>query len=166
MADNKVTEAAWNLTRSIRETNQTIADHAIAAQERNLHFAQNAFVTGIELVRSQAEANSNLIRTLVEQPRRQQENAQAVANTALAAQEHAVKYAQNVYTNGIDVWNHQVESSRTLAQELVEQAKTQLDLWQTLAHESVNAYTQWLYSPISYYKQAVNYAEEMATVNQ
>lgn len=163
MADNKVTEAAWNLTRSIRETSQTIADNAIAAQERNVRFAQNVFLNGIEVLKSQAEDTSNLVRTLVEQPQKQQENIQAIAQTALAAQERTVKFAQNAYSNGVEVLNHQVESSRTLAQELVGHSKQQVEQVQSLAQESWNVYMQLWFSPIAYYKRTMDEYAEMVS---
>jgi hypothetical protein len=163
MADNKVTETAWNLSRSLRETSQTIADSVIAAQERNIRLAQNAFLTGIETLKSQAEDNSNLMRALVEQPTKQQEAVQAVTNNALVAQERAVKYAQSTYANGVEVLNHQAESARTLAQQLVEQSKQQAEQMQTLAQESWNTYLQFAFSPVSYYKRAVEEYAEMAS---
>ena len=156
MADNKVTEAAWNLTRSIRETSQTIADKTIADQERTLHFAQDLFLNGIEVLKSQAEDTSNLVHTIVEQPQKQQENLHAMTQTALAAQERAVKFAQNAYSNGVEVFNHQVESTRSLTQELVDHSKQQVEQMQALAQESWNVYMQLWFSPISYYKRTMD----------
>ena len=163
MADNKVTETAWNLSRSLRETSQTFADSVIAAQERNIRFAQNTFLIGIETLKSQADDNSNLVRSFVENPTKQQEAIQAVTHNAMVAQERAVKYAQSTYANGVEVLNHQAESARTLAQQLVEQSKQQAEQMQTLAQESWNAYMQFIASPVSYYKRAVEDYAEMAS---
>ena len=156
MADNKVTKTAKNLTHSIREISQTIADKTIADQERTVRFAQDLFLNGIEVLKSQTEDTSNLVHTLMEQPQKQQENLQAIAQTALAAQERSVKFAQNAYSNGVEVLNHQVESTRSLAQELVGQSKHQVDLVQSLAQESWNVYMQLWFSPISYYKRTMD----------
>ena len=163
MADNKVTKTAKNLTHSIRETSQTIADKTIADQERTVRFAQDLFLNGIEVLKSQTEDTSNLVHTLMEQPQKQQENLQAIAQTALAAQERSVKFAQNAYSNGVEVLNHQVESTRSLAQELVGQSKHQVDLVQSLAQESWNVYMQLWFSPISYYKQTMDEYAEMVS---
>jgi hypothetical protein len=163
MADNKVTKTAKNLTHSIRETSQTIADKALADQERTLHFAQDLFLNGIEVLKSQAEDTSNLVHTLMEQPQKQQENIQAIAQTALATQERSVKFAQNAYSNGVEVLNHQVESTRSLAQELVGQSKHQVEQVQSLAQESWNVYMQLWFSPIAYYKRTMDeYAEAVS----
>ncbi len=156
VVDNRVTDAAWSLTRSIRETSQTIADKTIADQERAMRFTQNLFLNGIEVLKSQATDTSNLAHTLVEQPMKQQENLQAITQTALAAQERTVKFAQNAYSNGVEVLNHQIESTRSLSKELVNQSKHQAEQVQTMAQASWNAYMQLWFSPISYYKQTMD----------
>ncbi|MGH2481926.1 MAG: hypothetical protein ACRDHW_19915, partial [Ktedonobacteraceae bacterium] len=104
-----------------------------------------------------------LVRTLVEQPQKQQENMQAIAQTALAAQERTVKFAQNAYSNGVEVLNHQAESGRTLAQELVGYSKQQVEQVQSLAQESWNVYMQLWFSPISYYKRTMDEYAEMVS---
>ncbi len=81
MAKNKVNEATWNLTTSLRETNEAIADSAVAAQERNVRFAQSTFENGIELLKSHAEGTRNLVQTVVEQSEQQQEVFRTVAKT-------------------------------------------------------------------------------------
>jgi len=163
MVDNKITETAWNLTRSLQESSQTIANSTLAAQERNLRFAQNMFLNGLDVLKSQAEDNSNLVRSIVEQPQKTQEAVQAIANTALTAQQRTVQFAQNTYANGVEVLNHQAESARTLTQELVAQSKQQVEQMQSLAQESWNTYLHLLFSPVSFYKQTVKEYAEMAS---
>ena len=86
-----------------------------------------------------------------------------MAQTALAAQERTVKFAQNTYSNGVEVLNHQVESSRALAQELVDHSKHQAEQMQSLAQASWNVYMQLWFSPISYYKRTMDeYAETVS----
>ncbi len=54
-----------------------------------------------------------------------QETSKALADTVVAAQEHNLAFAQSVLENSIEVLRSHAESSRTLIQELVEQAKQQ-----------------------------------------
>src|SRR6266516_3036286 len=108
MADNKVNEAAGNLTESLRETNQAIVESTVEAQKRNLAFAQNTFENGIELLKSHADSTRNLISELAEQSQKQQESFQA------------------------------------------------------LVRESWDTYVDLLFTPFSYYRQAVDTAESIA----
>ena len=54
-----------------------------------------------------------------------QETSKALADTVVAAQEHNLAFAQSVLENSIEMLRSHAESSRTLIQELVEQAKQQ-----------------------------------------
>ena len=105
---DKVNEAAWNLSNSVRDASQAIADSAVAAQERNVKFVQSIFENGVELLKSHAEGTRALTSTLVEQVQKQQ-----------AA-------------------------------------------FQVLAQETWNAYVDYLYAPFSYYEQTLDTAESIA----
>src|SRR6266700_2801618 len=54
-----------------------------------------------------------------------QETSKAIADTVVASQERNLAFAQSVLENSIEVLRSHAESSRTLIQELVEQAKKQ-----------------------------------------
>src|SRR5207248_2024346 len=54
-----------------------------------------------------------------------QETNKAIADTAVATQERNLAFAQSVLENGIEVLKSHAESTRTLMQELVEQARKQ-----------------------------------------
>ena len=60
MTDNKqlqqVQEATWDLVDSFREANRTLADSVMAMQDHNLRFAQNAFLSWMELLTHQTES--------------------------------------------------------------------------------------------------------------
>ncbi|TMD91906.1 MAG: hypothetical protein E6I79_05590, partial [Chloroflexi bacterium] len=73
MAENKINKAVSNLSDSLRETNQAIAESAVATQERNLRFAQGIFENGIEVLKSNAEDTRNLIHTVVDRPQKPQD---------------------------------------------------------------------------------------------
>jgi len=97
---DKVNEAAWNLSQSVRETNQAIADSAVAAQERNMKFAQGIFENGVELLKSHAEDTRAMMEEFVGEPEKDQALFRTLANSAVAAQERNVKFAQNFLQNG------------------------------------------------------------------
>lgn len=84
---------------------------------------------------------------------------EAIADSAVVAQERNIKYARSIFLNGIELLKSHTESTRNLTQELVEQSQKQQAAFQALLHEAVDAYVGFLYAPLSYYKQAVDYAD-------
>jgi len=162
MAKNKANEATWNLTESLRDTNQAIVETAVEAQNRNLAFAQNTFENGVELLKSHADSTRNLISDQLEQSEKQAVDYQAFANTAIAAQERNVRFLQSVVQNGTEVLKSHVNSSRALMQVLAEQSQKQQETFQVLARESWDTYVDFLFTPFSYYRQAFDTAESIA----
>ena len=57
------------------------------------------------------------------------ETSKVIADSAIAAQEHNVAFAQNILENGVEVLKSHAESTRSLMQELSEQARKQPN-WQ------------------------------------
>jgi len=162
MNKDKVNEAAWSLSKSVREVNQAIADSAVAAQERNLKFLQGVFETGVEVLKTHAEDTRALTQELVEQPQKEQGIFQSVADSAVAAQERNVRYTQNVLQSGTELLKSHTESTRTLVQTMIEQTQKQQEAFQVLARESFDAYIEFLYAPFSYYEQTLETAESIA----
>src|SRR5690348_1031536 len=113
---DKVNEAAWTLSQSVRESNQAIADAAVAAQELNMKFTQSIFENGVELLKSHAESSRALIEEFVGEPEKDQAIFQTMADSAVAAQERNVKFAQSLLGNGTEVLKSHAESTRTLMQ--------------------------------------------------
>lgn len=74
-------------------------------------------------------------------------------------QERGVRFAQEVLDGTVREVRHQAESNRSLTQELVERAEHQRGAYQTLVEQSVDAYMDLLYAPISYYKQGLSVVE-------
>jgi len=162
MAKNKANEATGKLTESLRETNQAIVETAVEAQNRNLAFAQNTFENGVELLKSHADSTRHLISEQLEQPEKQTVDFQELANSAIAAQERNVRYVQSFVQNGTEVLKSHVNSARTLMQILAEQSQKQQETFQALARESWDTYVDFLFTPFSYYRQAVDTAESIA----
>lgn len=162
MAKNKANEATRNLTESLRDTNQAIVETAVEAQNRNLAFAQNTLENGIELLKSHADSTRNLISDQLEQSEKQAVDFQAFANSSIAAQERNVRYVQSIVQNGTEVLKSHVNSSRALMQVLAEQSQKQQETFQVLVRESWDTYVDFLFTPFSYYRQAVDTAESIA----
>jgi len=86
MADNKqlqqVHEASWNVVDSFRETNQTVADSLVTIQDHNLKFAQNIFLSWMDLLTQQTESMQHLQQQWGQQIRTQQDTFQKLASTS------------------------------------------------------------------------------------
>jgi hypothetical protein len=162
MTDTKASEATKKLISSVQETSKAIADTVVASQERNLAFAQSVLENSIEVLRSHAESSRTLIQELVEQAKKQQvgpEGLQAVVDSAIAAQERNAKLAQGILENGIEVLKSQVGVTQTLIQELGQQYQKQQDAFQALAQQSMEAYRDFLFAPLTFFQKAVDAAE-------
>jgi hypothetical protein len=106
------------------------------------------------------------MQELVEQARKQQvgpESVQALVDSAVAAQERNTKLAQSVLENGITVLKSQVGVTHSLVQELGQQFQKQQDAFQTLAQESMEAYKDFLFAPLTFWQKALD-ATEAATL--
>jgi Phasin protein len=156
MAENTVNEATRNLIQSLRESNQAIVDSAVGAQERNAKFAQSVFENGIEVLKSHVESTRSLMQ---EVGPKQQEVFQKVVDSAVAAQERNIQFAQGVFENGIEVLKSHAESTRSLTHTLLEQVQVQREAFRTLSQESVEAYGKFFTSPTSYLERALEFTE-------
>ena len=78
-----------------------------------------------------------------------------VVDHAVDLQERNVRFAQELVDDSIKELRYQAESNRALTQELVERAERQRDAFQTLLEESVDAYVDLTYAPLSYYKEGL-----------
>jgi len=159
MAEINVNETVRNLTQSVQETGQAIAHSAVEAQERNLRYTQSVLVNGTEVLKSHTESGRELIETVIGQTQKPQEVFQTVSNSTIAAQERNIQFAQSVVENGLQVLQSHAEANRALTQELINQAHKQQEMFQALVSTSVEAYMNLLYTPFSYYKQALDLAE-------
>jgi len=86
MTDNKqlqqVHEASWNVIDSVRETSQTVADNLVAIQDHNLKFAQNIFLSWMELLTQQTESMQHMQQQWGEQIQTQRDAFQKLASTS------------------------------------------------------------------------------------
>jgi len=64
---------------------QTMVNIALAAQERNVKYAQSILENGTEVLKAQSESTRDLVQTLTEQSRKQQEAFQTLARGSFNA---------------------------------------------------------------------------------
>jgi hypothetical protein len=162
MTDTITNAATTHLITSVQETNKAIADTAVTTQERNLAFAQSVLENGIEVLRSHAESARTLMQELVEQARKQHvgpETLQVLVDSAIAAQERNTKLARSILESGVEVLKSQINVTRSLAQELGQQFQVQQDAFQTLAQESMDAYKDFIFAPLTFWQKALSAAE-------
>ncbi len=86
-----------------------------------------------------------------------------VLDHTVALQERNMKFWKDMFENGTREVRQQVESNRVMTQELVERAEKQRGAFQTLVGESVDAYMDFVYAPLSYYKQGLKVVENEIT---
>jgi hypothetical protein len=82
-----------------------------------------------------------------------------VVDHTVALQERNLKFWQETFDGAVREIRSQAESNRELTQELVDRAEGQRDAFQTLFEESVDAYMDLAYAPISYFRQGLRLVE-------
>jgi methyl-accepting chemotaxis protein len=81
----KANEAAEKLAETTRDSYQTVVDHAVGLQERNVRFAQGIVDDSIEELRHQVESNRAMSQELVERIEKQRDAYQALVERSLDA---------------------------------------------------------------------------------
>lgn len=87
---------------------------------------------------------------------------QTIVDHAVGLQERNVRFAQGVVDGSIRELRAQAESNRAMTQELVERVEKQRDAYQTLIEQSLDAYMDLAYAPLSYYKEGLEAARKVA----
>lgn len=85
---------------------------------------------------------------------------QSVVEHGIGLQERNVLFMQQMVEGSIKELRHQAESNRVMTQQLIERAEKQRESVQTLLEESLDAYMDLLYSPLTYYKQGLEAAKK------
>ncbi len=73
MTDNRIQEASWDVVNSVHDANQAVANTAVTVLDRNLKFAQNTFLGGIEVLERETDDIRNLTQDWRQQVQKQQE---------------------------------------------------------------------------------------------
>jgi hypothetical protein len=164
MSADRTNEAAKTLVKLAQEGSKALTDTAITAQERNLAFAQSVLENGIEVLKSHAESTRTLTQELVEQARKHQvgpEGLQVLMDNAVAAQDRNTRFAQSVFENSIELLKSQADLTHSLLQELEQQAQKRQATFQALAQESLDAYKDFLFAPLTFWQKTMDTASSV-----
>lgn len=87
---------------------------------------------------------------------------QSMVEHSVGLQERNIRFLQEMIDGSVKEMRHQAESNRVMTQQLIERAEKQREAFQTLLEESLDAYMDLLYSPLTYYKQGLEAAKKAA----
>ena len=171
MADKNVSEAAWTLLTSFQEANKAVAEHLVAAQERNRKLAAGFFNDGMEVLKANQKAVEDLVAAQERSVQYTQrffaegvevlKAQQAAAQSLVAAQERNMQYVQHFFDDGIEALKSQTEGLRALMLDLEQQIRKQQEALQTLALAPVEVTLDILRAPLASYQKALGIAETM-----
>lgn len=130
MTKETVNEAAMHMLESLRQANQAVAESVVAAQERNVKFAQNMFTSGAEVLKSHAEGTQAMLHALEQQTQKQQEVFEKLAQ----------ELGQEARTELEQQMQKQQENFRKLARELEQQTQRQQEAFQKWMQSSMNLF--------------------------
>ena len=105
---------------------QTVADSAVAAQERNVQFVQGVVENGTEVLRSHVEGTRTLMQTLIDQSRKQREAFGVLARgtwdayrgffpSPLRYYERAMETVESMTSHGVETAHKMVHQERPMA---------------------------------------------------
>jgi hypothetical protein len=78
-----VNEAVERLAENTRDSYQTVLDHAVGLQERNVRFAQGLVDSSIQELRHQAESSRSVVGELFERAEQQRDAYQAFVEQSI-----------------------------------------------------------------------------------
>jgi CRISPR/Cas system-associated exonuclease Cas4 (RecB family) len=78
-----------------------------------------------------------------------------VVDHAVGMQERNVRFAQDIAEGSIKELREQADDNRAMTREMVKRVENQREVVQKLAEESLDAYMDMLYAPLSYYKEGL-----------
>jgi len=162
MAENKLNEVAWNISRSFSEINRTFTTSVTTAQERNMRFVQGVFDNSLEVLKSHADAARTLAEEIAEKPDKPTEIAQDIVNTTVAAYDRNLRLAQSIFNDSIEVLKNSAVDTREIAQGMIGQSQKQQEQFQELVQEFTKAYVDFLRMPLTYYGQTFGKVASMA----
>jgi predicted metal-dependent hydrolase len=123
MADNRIQEASWDVVNSTHDINQTVANTAITAVDRNMRFAQNAFLGGIEVLEREADDLRNLTQEWSQQVQKQQDAYQKLWSGALDTYMHFLRSWFSFYQQVWGVTRSTVDREFQFAQQAAQRGQ-------------------------------------------
>lgn len=130
MTKETVNEAALRMLESLRQANQAVAESVVAAQERNVKFAQSMFTNGAEVLKNHAEGTQAMLQTLEQQTQKQQELFQKLVQ----------ELGQEARTELEQQMKQQQENFHTLVHQFEQQTQKQQEAFQKWIQSSMNLF--------------------------
>lgn len=115
MADTHMNNASWEFVDSFHETNQAVADHYVAVQDRNLHVAQNLFLMGAEAMESQTKTTRHLLNQWTQELSKQQKAFHTLVNATLNVYLECLRLPFSLYRVGMDVSKTEMQQALQFA---------------------------------------------------
>ena len=98
----KANEAVERLAETTRDSYQTVMDHAVGLQERNVRFAQGLVDSSIRELRYQAESNRSVLGELFERTEQQRDAYQALVEQSLDGYMNLAYAPFSYYREGLE----------------------------------------------------------------
>jgi methyl-accepting chemotaxis protein len=99
---DKANKAAERLAGTTRDSFQTVVDHTVGLQERNVRFAQDLVDSSIKELRYQAESNRAMTQELVERAEKQRDAFQTLVEESVDTYMDLVYAPFSYYKEGLE----------------------------------------------------------------
>ena len=170
MPDKERPEATQQLTEAFGEPYRRVMQSAVETQQRNVQLAQG-WVEGLTgVLESQAETNRALTRAMesytsvVEEALRSQERTNRALTESLEAyrevvertsalQERSNDLVQGFFGDVTAELREGMQNSQALAKSLMEGSEKQMETFQRMLGETMDAYVNLLNAPLSLYQK-------------
>ena len=107
-----INQAALEWTETTRLAYQAVASGVVAAQERNVQFAQTVFESAVAQARAQEEAARGLFQTISDQSEKQRTAFQKLAQESVNAYLDLLAAPVAFYQKGLDVTRQAAQKTR------------------------------------------------------
>ena len=170
MSEKERPEAARGLSEAFGEPYRQVMQNAVDAQQRNMQLAQG-WVDGLTgVLESQAETNRALTRAMeshtnaVEEALRSQERTNRALTESLEAyrevlertsalQERSNDLVQGFFGDVTTELREGIQNSQAMAKDLMEGSEKQMEAFQRMLGETMDAYVNLLNAPLSLYQK-------------
>jgi hypothetical protein len=98
----KANKAVERLAETTRDSYQTVLDHAVGLQKRNVRFAQGFVDSSIKELRHQAESNRSVLGELFERAEQQRDAYQALVEQSLDGYMNLAYAPFSYYREGLE----------------------------------------------------------------
>ena len=133
MTEKQTPLVPQQLLDSFQETTQLIAEHVVAAQERNMKFVQSTCTSAVEVLRCNLDATRGLMQELEQQARKQQaafqkltpggtesqwmETSMALLRAPLTSYQQTLDAAEKATRLGMETFDKAVEEFQQVRQQ-------------------------------------------------